>query len=64
MPYVVGIGSTAFRKWPERSFRSLTEEAVQQALEDAGGGVGDRIGEIHFGNCATQPMRDHNADPI
>lgn len=34
---VAGLGMTRFGKFPERNLKSLAREAVQAALEDAGG---------------------------
>lgn len=50
--YVVGVGSTAFRKWPERSFRDLAGEAFDAVLVDAGLAHGRGIEHVAFGNCA------------
>lgn len=50
--YVVGVGSTAFRKWPDRSFRDLAGEAFDAVLADAGQPDGRGIEHVVFGNCA------------
>ena len=34
--YVVGVGMTPFGKFPDKSIKDLTREAVTAALEDAG----------------------------
>lgn len=48
---VAGVGMTSFGKFLERNVKSLCEEAVKEALIDAGVGVGD-VGQIYFGNAA------------
>lgn len=50
--WVLGAAATPFRKWPERDFRSLTEEAVEGALADAGLADGRAVDAVWFGNCA------------
>lgn len=50
--WVLGAAATAFRKWPERDFRSLAEEAAEAALADAGLEDGRAVDGIWFGNCA------------
>src|ERR1700756_5143280 len=49
---VAGIGQTAFGKFKDRSVRSLAEEALQQALKDAGIDA-SRIGVVHFANALS-----------
>ncbi|MCA9540400.1 MAG: thiolase family protein [Myxococcales bacterium] len=50
--FIVGAASTAFRKWPERDFRSLTAEVFDAALADAGLADGGAVEQVVFGNCA------------
>jgi len=49
---VAGIGQTAFGKFKDRSVRSLAEEALQQALKDAGFDA-PRIGVVYFANALS-----------
>jgi acetyl-CoA acyltransferase len=49
---IVGIGMTSFGKFLDRSVRSLSEEAVRIALEDAGI-TADRVDRVYFGNAAA-----------
>jgi len=49
---VAGIGQTAFGKFKNRSVRSLAEEALQQALKDAGIDA-SRIGAVYFANALS-----------
>ena len=49
---IAGIGMTAFGKFLDRSVRSLSEEAVRIALEDAGIGA-ERVERVYFGNAAS-----------
>lgn len=51
--YVIGCATTPFRRWPDRSHKQLTADAVLAALTDAtlaGGGAGPD--SIWFGCCA------------
>ncbi|MBT2533384.1 thiolase family protein [Arthrobacter sp. ISL-48] len=49
---IAGIGMTSFGKFLDRSVKSLSEEAVRIALEDAGIGA-DKVDRIYFGNSAS-----------
>jgi acetyl-CoA acyltransferase len=49
---VAGIGQTAFGKFLDRSVRSLAEEALQQALKDAGVDA-SRIEIVYFANALS-----------
>jgi acetyl-CoA acyltransferase len=49
---VAGIGQTVFGKFLDRSVRSLAEEALQQALKDAGIDA-SRIGVVYFANALS-----------
>jgi acetyl-CoA acetyltransferase len=48
--YVIGAFSTPFKRWPDKSYKHLTREAVDGVLADAGID-GDAIGAVWFGNC-------------
>lgn len=49
---VAGVGQTAFGRFPERNVRSLTEEALASALQDAGLDA-QRIGVTFFSNSLS-----------
>ena len=49
--YIVGVYSTQFAKWPDRSVKDLTREAYENVLLDAGMGDGGEIECAWFGNC-------------
>ena len=49
---IAGIGMTSFGKFLDRSVRSLSEEAVRIAFEDAGI-TADRVDRVYFGNAAA-----------
>ena len=49
--YLIGVYSTQFKKWPDRTFKDLTREAYLGALADAGLESGDEIEFVWFGNC-------------
>lgn len=49
--YVIGTCSTAFGRWPERSFKDLTREAYLGAIGDAGLSDPGIVEAAWFGNC-------------
>ncbi len=49
--YIIGAFSTAFGKWPEKSFKDLSRDAYEGALADAGLGDGGDIEFAWFSNC-------------
>ena len=49
--YIIGTYSTAFRRWPDKSYKDLTRDAYLGALADAGLENGDQIENAWFGNC-------------
>ena len=49
--YIIGVGSTAFTRHPDRGFRSLTDEALDAALSDAGMPTAAPVDSVWFGNC-------------
>lgn len=49
--YIVGSYSSAFGKFPDRSFKDLTREVYLGVLADAGVANGNDIGMAWFGNC-------------
>lgn len=49
--YIVGSYSSAFGKFPDRSFKDLTREVYLGVLADAGLASGNDIGMAWFGNC-------------
>jgi acetyl-CoA acyltransferase len=49
---VAGVGQTAFGKFMDRSVRSLAEEALQEALKDAGVEARD-VGVVYFANALS-----------
>jgi acetyl-CoA acyltransferase len=53
--YIVGVGMTPFGKFPEKSVKNLTEEAVSAALADAGCGK-EEVGTAFFANAAQSAM--------
>jgi acetyl-CoA acetyltransferase len=48
---IVGVGMTPFGKFPERSIRSLAEQALAEALADAGIAAG-AVESVYFANGA------------
>lgn len=58
--FVIGAGSTAFKKWPERSFRELTREATLAALDDAGMDGPPPLDVAWFANCAMGEFGQQN----
>ncbi len=58
--YIIGSYSTRFGRYPERSFRDLTREAVMGALEDADLSSGDTVESIAFGNVLMDYFGQHS----
>ncbi|MCB9766441.1 MAG: thiolase family protein [Alphaproteobacteria bacterium] len=58
--YVIGVGATAFGKWPDRGFRALAREAVTAALADARLPSPGALGGAWFGNCGMSWWGQHN----
>ncbi|MEW5723919.1 MAG: thiolase family protein [Thermodesulfobacteriota bacterium] len=50
--YIIGVYSTRFQKWPDRSFKDLTREVYLGVLRDAGLDNGDQIESVWFGNSS------------
>ena len=51
--YIIGSYSTQFKKWPEKSFRDMSRDAVVGVLEDAGMDRGDEVEFVWFGHTGT-----------
>jgi acetyl-CoA acetyltransferase len=49
--YILGVHSTPFKRWPDKSFKQLTREAYLGALADAGLEGCPPIEAAWFGNC-------------
>ena len=49
--YLIGVHSTRFQKWPDKTFKDLTRETYLGVLADAGMENGDDIEFGWFGNC-------------
>ncbi|MFT7623562.1 MAG: acetyl-CoA acetyltransferase [Myxococcota bacterium] len=62
--YVIGTSSTAFQKWPERSFRDLSDDVVRAVLADAGLADATQsdslIGNVWFANCGMHAFGQAN----
>ena len=50
--YIAGVGMTSFSKHQDRTLKSLTQEAVRAALDDAGMST-DELQAAYFGTAAT-----------
>lgn len=57
--YIVGIGSTALGRFPDKSVKDLTREAVSLALADAGAGITD-VEAAWFSNTRQGMMENQN----
>jgi acetyl-CoA acetyltransferase len=49
--YLIGSFSTAFGRWAGKDHRTLAQDAVLGALEDAGLANGGALEQAYFGNC-------------
>ena len=50
--FVIGVHSTQFKKWPEKTFKDLTRDTYLGVLADAGLETGRDIQFAWFGNCS------------
>ncbi len=57
--YIIGVGSTALGRFPDKSVKDLTREAVTYAIKDAGGELGD-IESAWFSNTRQGMMENQN----
>lgn len=53
--YILGVGMTPFRRWPDAGVRSLAEMAVRDALADAGIGARD-VQAVAFANAVQDAI--------
>jgi acetyl-CoA acetyltransferase len=58
--YIIGSSSTRFDRYPDKTFRDLTREAVMSAIEDAGLPSGEAIDSIAFGNVLMDFFGQHS----
>jgi acetyl-CoA acetyltransferase len=58
--YVIGIFSTRFQKWPDKSGKDLTRDAFLGALEDAQLSDGGPIESAFFSNCGMGIIWDQD----
>lgn len=58
--YIIGSYSTKFGRFPERTFRDLTREAVLGAVNDAGFDSGEAVESIAFGNVLMDYFGQHS----
>lgn len=60
--YIAGVSMTQFGRHLERSLASLAEEALTNALKDAGANVSD-IGQVFYSGVTQGPLLGQNAIP-
>jgi acetyl-CoA acetyltransferase len=53
--YIIGVGMTPFRRWPDATVRSLAEMAVRDALADAGIAARD-VQAVAFANAVQDAI--------
>ncbi len=53
--FIIGVGMTPFRRWPDRGVRDLAEEAVRAALADAGIAAG-QVQAVAFANAVQDAI--------
>lgn len=58
--YIIGSYSSAFGRFPDKSFRDLTREAVMGVLKDAGLDSGECIQSVWFGNVLMDYWGQHS----
>lgn len=60
MAWVIGVGLTPFRRWPDRSYPDLAAEAVRAAWSDAGLPDVAALAGVWFGSCALHAWGQPN----
>jgi acetyl-CoA acetyltransferase len=60
--YVCGVGMTAFGRYPDKSIKQLTKEAVTSALQDANCNIED-VGAAYFSASTTGYLQGQNFVP-
>ncbi len=58
--YVIGAYSTRFKKWPDKSGKELTRDALVGVLEDAGLDEANMIESAFFSNCGMGVIWDQD----
>ncbi len=58
--YMIGTFSTPFQKWPDKSGKDLTREALLGAVEDAGFNDAGAIESVYFSNCGMGLIWDQD----
>jgi acetyl-CoA acetyltransferase len=58
--YMLGAFSTPFQKWPDKSGKDLTRDALVGALKDAGLDDGGAIESVYFSNCGMGVIWDQD----
>ncbi len=58
--YMIGAYSTPFKKWPEKSGKELTRDALLGALKDAGMDDGGAIESAYFSNSGMGIIWDQD----
>jgi acetyl-CoA acetyltransferase len=60
--YIVGVGMTQFARHPNRTLESLAREALDAALNDAGGTRAD-IGQVYYSGVTQGALQGQTAAP-
>jgi acetyl-CoA acetyltransferase len=50
--YIIGVSTTQFQRWPDRSYADLAREVVDGVLRDASPELGAQLDSVAFGSCA------------
>ena len=58
--YVIGIGTTRFKRWAKRTYQDLAWEAFEACLVDSGLNDGLKIDHLYFGSCASRYWKQAN----
>lgn len=60
--YIAGVGMTKFGRHLDRSYKDLTQEAIEQALTDAGAEL-TQVKQAYFASCVIGFMQDQHMIP-
>ena len=50
--YIIGVATTRFQRWPDRSYTDLAQDVVEGVFSDTSAELTEQLDSIAFGSCA------------
>ena len=50
--YIIGVATTRFQRWPDRSYTDLAQDVVEGVFSDTSAELSEQLDSIAFGSCA------------